>query len=185
MDRNHFVAHASEGGHSDFAPYDEEMAGLARYLKSRYAVPPGAEQYVSGQGIDNAFSYLVADRGLQGDPQIARLLDLDRATRPGAIARAAEEHADLADVMRLFVRMYARYASTTALFFLPTGGLYLAGGIAAKNERWFTGDHLFMRIFQSNYNERIAPVLATVPVYLIKDYDVSLYGAAHATLSLA
>ena len=87
-------------------------------------------------------------------------------------------------VMELFVKMYARYASTAALFFLPLGGLYLAGGIAAKNERWFVDDHRFMKTFECNYNERVRPLLAATPVHLITDYDVSLYGAAHAALSL-
>jgi len=184
MDRDRFVAHPSEGGHSDFGPYDDEMEGLAHYLRNRFEAPPGAEQFVSGQGIENAFRYVVSSRGLENDPTISQLLAMEDPMRPGAVARAADEHGDLADVMRLFVRMYARYASSTALFFLPTAGLYLAGGIAAKNARWLSDDHLFMRTFLSSYSRRMVPVLAAIPVYLVKDYDVSLYGAANAAESL-
>ncbi len=185
QDRGHYAAHPSEGGHSDFASYDPLSDDFARYMRARFELPPGVEQYVSGQGILNAFHFFVGTDRLERDPEVARILALPDTAKPGAIATAAKAHDGLAAVMRLFVTLYARYASTTALFFLPKGGLYLAGGIAAKNESWFTGDHLFMKAFETNYNERITPLLKETPVVLIKDYEVSLYGAAHAAVSLS
>lgn len=184
-DRGHFIAHPSEGGHADFGATDEEAEDFARYLRGRFELPPGAEQYVSGQGIANAFAWFVESGRLERDEAVREIQELPVSERPGAVARHAERHDGLGGVMRFFVRLYARYASTTALFFLPTGGLYLAGGIAAKNEPWFTTDHLFMRAFETNYNERITPLLRATPVVLIRDYEVSLYGAAHAAVSLA
>jgi glucokinase len=184
MDKDRFFAHASEGGHSDFATTDDEMRGLAAYLADRHDFPPGAEQYVSGQCITNAFRYLAESRHIANDPRIERILSMSDSEIPGAVAGGAEEEANLADIMRLFVRMYARYASNTALFLLPTGGLYLAGGIAAKNLHWFTDDHLFMNHFVKNYNAGMRSILRSIPVHLITAYDVSLYGAAHAAISL-
>lgn len=184
-DRGHYVAHPSEGGHTDFAPIDELTDALVAWQSARYPVRPGIEPYLSGQGITNAFRFLTATGRVEPDPTVDSIAALPDRDKPEAISRAAADHAGLAMVMELFVRLYARYASTTALFFLPLGGLYLAGGIAAKNESWFTDDHRFMRTFESNYNERITPLLREIPVLLIKDYDVSLYGAAHAAVSLA
>jgi len=185
QDRGHYAAHPSEGGHSDFAPYDPISDDFARYMRTRFDLPPGVEQYVSGQGILNAFRFFVETNRVERDSEVTRILALADTEKPGAVATAAKTHDGLAEVMRLFVTLYARYASTTALFFLPKGGLYLAGGIAAKNESWFTGDHLFMKAFETNYNERITPLLKETPVVLIKDYEVSLYGAAHAAVSLS
>jgi len=184
-DRGHYAAHASEGGHSAFTPYDELGDDFARFMRSRFALPPGVEQYVSGQGILNAFRFFVETDRLRRDEEVERILALPDAAKPGAVSASAGGHPGLAEVMRLFVRLYARHASNTALFFLPMGGLYLAGGIAAKNQSWFTDDHLFMRTFETNYNERITPLLRETPVVLIRDYEVSLYGAAHAAVSLA
>ncbi|MFW6288477.1 MAG: glucokinase [Spirochaetota bacterium] len=185
QDRGHYTAHPSEGGHSDFASYDSQSDDFARYMRTRFELPPGVEQYVSGQGILNAFAFFVETDRLGRDREVTRILALPDNAKPGAVATAAKTHEGLAEVMRLFVKLYARYASTTALFFLPMAGLYLAGGIAAKNESWFTADHLFMRAFETNYNERITPLLKETPVVLIKDYEVSLYGAAHAAVSLS
>lgn len=184
-DQGHYAAHPSEGGHSDFPAYDEISTEFAAFLFERFGRAPDVEYYVSGQGLINGFAFFHATGRLEAGPEVDRIAALPDARKPEAIAQAAHSHEGLAELMRLFVRLYARYASNTALFFLPKGGLYLAGGIAAKNESWFTDDHLFMRTFESNYNDRITPLLHETPVVLIKDYDVSLYGAAHAALSLA
>ncbi len=184
-DQGHYAAHASEGGHSDFPATDDLSMAFVRYLRGRFEIPPGVEQYVSGQGITNGFSFLLDTGRIERDAEVERIAALPDTDKPGAIAGAASSHEGLAEVMRLFVRLYAQYARNTAIFFLPAGGLYLAGGIAAKNEAWFTRDDLFMRTFETNYNDRITPLLHETPVVLIKDYDVSLYGAAHAAVSLA
>ncbi len=183
-DRGHYVAHPSEGGHAGFTSVDPLTDEFTAYLRRRFSMQPGAEQYVSGQGIANAFAFFCETARLGRDDTVASILELRDADRPAAIARAARSHEGCARIMRFFVELYARHASNTALFFLPFGGLYLAGGIAAKNEEWFTRDDLFMRTFETNYNERITPLLRETPVILIKDYEVSLYGAAHAALSL-
>lgn len=184
-DHGHFVAHPSEGGHADFASRDPETDEFSRFLRRLYPLQPGAEQYVSGQGIANLFAFYSATDRLERDETVSGILSLPPTQRPGAVAAAASTHPGCARIMKHFVRLYAQYAATTALFLLPFAGLYLAGGIAAKNERWFTDDHRFMRAFESNYNERITPLLRETPVVLIKDYEVSLYGAAHAAVSLA
>ena len=197
-DRGHFTAHPSEGGHSDFAAEDDITREFDRYLRNRLASgtvspdtgttdsgrEPDAESYVSGQGIANAFGFFVDTGRLERDATVARIADGDPRDIPEAVSRNAATHTGLGRIMDLFVTLYARYARNTALFFLPRGGLYLAGGIAAKNERWFTDEHRFMRTFEKHTNDKIAPLLMDVPVFLVKDYDISLYGAAHAAHSL-
>lgn len=184
-DRGHYTAHASEAGHTDFSPLDDDMVAVQSYLDARFPIRPGAEQFISGQGIKNIYNCFRETARVPTDATTSKIDLLPDTDKPEAVAEQAATHEGLASVMRLFVRMFARYSSNTALFFLPDGGLYLAGGIAAKNERWFLDDHLFMRTFEENYNGRVTPLLRSIPVVLIKDYSVSLYGAAHAAISLA
>lgn len=184
-DRGHYTAHPSEGGHGDFAPFDDDMVALQTYLDARFPARPGAEQFISGQGIANIYNCYRETGRIPPDATTVAVDALPDAEKPEAVAQHATTHEGMASVMRLFVRMYARYASNATLTFLPSGGLYLAGGIAAKNERWILEDHLFMRTFEANYNEYVTPLLRSTPVVLIKDYSVSLYGAAHAAISLA
>jgi len=82
-------------------------------------------------------------------------------------------------MLRLFVKMLARYASDISTLLLPFGGFYLAGGVAQKELRWLEKDNLFMKYYEMAHNKNIKPLLMQVPVYLIKDYSISLYGAAN------
>jgi glucokinase len=184
-DNGHYTAHPSEAGHSAFSAVDAEMSDLQLYLDRTFGERQGAEQFVSGQGIRNIYRCFRATGRIPDDHVSAEIDASEPELVPQLVATMAADHAPLAPVMRLFVRMYARFASNTALVLLPTGGLYLAGGIAAKNERWILEDNAFMREFEQNYNDGIRPLLMSIPVILIKDYSVSLYGAGHAAVSLA
>jgi len=87
--------------------------------------------------------------------------------------------------MDMFVRLYARVACDAAAVFLPTGGVYLAGGVAAKNLSRFTEGDRFMRTFGMAYREHVRDIAARTPVFVVKDYAISIYGAANAALHMA
>lgn len=179
-----YVAYASEGGHSSFAPFDTETRELQVFLEGRYGMTPGAEEYVSGQGIANIYRFFREGRRFPDSPAVREIDAMPESDRPAMIALHAKDDECCARVMKLFIMMYGRFASNAALFYFPTGGLYIAGGIATKNAELFLEDGLFMSQFEANYREHISGVLTTFPVYLVRDYGVSLYGAAQAAHSL-
>jgi glucokinase len=183
-DHGHFTAHPSEGGHAEFAPYDATTAELKAFIDGRLGPNQGTEQFLSGQGISNAFHFFLSERRLPRDAVVEHIEASADLEKPRLISEAAPSHAGLAAVMRMFVTTYAHFAMSACTFYLPTAGLYLAGGIAAKNVQWFTDGDLFTSTLEKNYNPRVARVLREIPVHLIADYDISLYGAAHAAVSL-
>ena len=73
------------------------------------------------------------------------------------------------------MKFYARAARNFALDTLARGGLYIAGGIAAKNRDSFSD---FMTEFVKN--EVYKELLSNIPIYLITNYDISLIGSAYA-----
>jgi len=87
--------------------------------------------------------------------------------------------------MALFVELYARVCAELCAVFLPTGGLYLAGGIAGKNAARFLDGGRFMASFERNYRPHLDVIARATPVHLVRDYAVSLYGAADAALRLS
>ncbi|WP_460053049.1 glucokinase [Spirochaeta dissipatitropha] len=177
-----FHAFPSEGGHSDLSPVDETMISFYRFLQEELGGQrPGAELSVSGMGIGNLYRYFRSLGEGNGDPVIEAIDSITPLERPAHISKAAEENHVLAKkVIQYFVKMYANFASNAAATLIPGAGLFLAGGIASKNEQFFTGDQLFMKTFLQNYNPNIQKVIAGIPVYIVKNYDVSLYGAANA-----
>jgi glucokinase len=147
-----------EGGHADFAPQDEEQARLFLSLRERYGGHVSWERLLSGMGLENIYEFLtgreeeparIAAMATQGDPAAIRTFDI-------------------------FVDIYGSEAGNMALRILARGGIFLAGGIAAKNVPFFT-DGRFVRAYLRK--GRFRELLETMPVYLITNEQVGLLGA--------
>ena len=121
-----------EGGHCGFAPANAEQAALWAFLSAR--TPDGrvtAERVVSGPGLLAIYDFLCSTHGTDGadqpDPRgtadpAAALTQL-AATRPDSRARHAVD---------LFCAAYGAFAGDLAMTLLARGGVYIAGGIAAR-----------------------------------------------------
>ena len=147
----------TEGGHADFAPQDEEQARLFLFLEKKYG-HVSWERLLSGHGIVNIFTFLGGDE-----------------IEPAEVAELAERgDARAHRAMEIFVDIYGAEAGNMALRVLARGGVYLAGGIAAKNVPRFT-DGRFVEAFLRK--GRFRALLESVPVDLIMNEKVGLIGA--------
>jgi len=146
-----------EGGHADFAPQDEEQARLFLALHREYG-HVSWERVLSGTGLVNIFTFL------GGDP-----------VTPAEVAELAEGGDALAlRAFAIFIDVYGSEAGNLALRVLARGGVFLAGGVAAKNAAWFT-DGRFVEAFLRK--GRFRALLETIPVDLIINQHVGLIGA--------
>lgn len=193
-------AYPSEGGHSEMPSWDELSFAFLQWLKASIGRTPGIELAVSGQGIGNIFSFLcsgefdpalaapyVQECGKPGktlSPKAMSILSCLERDRPALIAAAKDEDPRCALAMELFTRYYAGKVSSLASIFLPKGGIYLAGGISSKNEAFLIERNRFMRVFEENYAAHIRAFLAEVPVMIVRNYSISLIGAANAAIQL-
>jgi glucokinase len=154
-----------EGGHADFAPQDETQADLLLALLDRYD-HVSWERVCSGMGLVNIFSFLGG-----GDADPARVAALAEAGDP--VGRKTFE---------IFVDIYGAEAGNMALRVLARGGVYLAGGIAAKNTKFFT-DGRFVNAFLRK--GRFRDMLSEMPIDLITDEKVGVRGAAEMARRIA
>jgi glucokinase len=74
----------------------------------------------------------------------------------------------------LFVSAYGAFAGNMALTALAYGGVFVAGGIAPKIASKL-GDGTFMRAFCAK--GRFQELLETMPVHVVMNEQVGLYGA--------
>lgn len=176
---NDYRAYPAEGGHSDFSAYNEETIGLMRYVEQQYPFTPGAEPFVAGRGIANIFNYRKS-KGLKLDGVLRDIDVCPDSEKPAKISKAASESLECHEIMKLYISIYARYAARAALMYLPSGGLFIAGGVAAKNLQLFVEEDHFMQAFEMSYKENIHEVLMKIPVYVVRNYSISLFGAANA-----
>lgn len=124
---------ATEGGHTDFAPTDTQQIALLSFMQTRYPEHVSYERLVSGVGIEAIFDFLKQT----GDYVVSAELEtqLQNADDLAAVigAKAVENSDELCTAtLKLFAKIYGAEAGNLALKCLPYGGVYLAGGIAAK-----------------------------------------------------
>jgi glucokinase len=182
----------SEGGHADFAPRSEMEFQLLKYLRDKHQITRvSAERVVSGQGIVAIYQFL-RDRNFASEsPDIAetvttweRQAGLSRTVDPAAaISKAALAQTDRLSekTLALFVEAYGAEAGNLALKLLPYGGLYIAGGIAAKNLPLMKSGS-FLNAFGDK--GRVSPLLEKVPVHIVLNPQVGLIGAALCAAAL-
>jgi glucokinase len=187
---------ASEGGHSDFAARTPREFALVEYLMARYGWDHvSGDRVISGRGIVDIYRFLrdtpetFAPEQPGELPEIASALAQweqhpeSRDSQPdpaAAIAHQAPTDPLCRATMDMFVTAYGAEAGNLALKFLPWGGLYIAGGVAAKNLDLMK-DGRFMGAF--GQKGRTSDVIAQIPVYLVLNPQVGLLGAAARALA--
>lgn len=80
------------------------------------------------------------------------------------------------EVTRRFATYYGRAAQGYALAVLPTGGLYLTGGVAARNPFLVDNDAFRAEFSSCNSHEAL---LKRIPIFLNANQESGLWGAAH------
>jgi glucokinase len=168
-----YFVYPSEGGHADFAPRTPIEFELLQDLRQREKIDRvSVERVVSGMGIESIYQFL-RDRAIASGKEISPA-DKD----PADISKAALEKTDpiCEQALEIFVEAYGAEAGNLALKLLPYGGLYLAGGIAAKILPLIEAGDRFITCF--NNKGRVSPLLARVPVHIVLNPQVGLIGAA-------
>jgi glucokinase len=182
-----YQTYPSEGGHADFAPRSDLEFQLLRYLLERYNIDRiSAERVISGMGVGAIYQFL-RDRTPERETPAMTALYRDWEHQIGhesktidlaaEVSKAAQAKTDplCQEAMNLFIDAYGAEAGNLALKLLPYGGLYIAGGIAAKNLPLMKSGR-FMAAFSKK--GRVSPLLKQVPVHVVLNSDVALIGAA-------
>lgn len=176
----------SEGGHADFAPRSALEFQLLQYLLEKHDIQRvSVERVVSGQGLVSIYQFLRDHQRVEESPTVSEHIrqwereigKAEKSVDPGAvISKAALEDDRLCkQAMELFVEAYGAEAGNLALKLLPFGGLYVAGGIAAKNLPFLNSGH-FIHAFLNK--GRMSELLEKVPVHVVLNPHVGLIGAA-------
>ncbi len=172
--RDH-VPYPSEGGHSDFAPRNEDEIDLLRFLRQKYNGRISFERVVSGQGITNCYEFLREVRGLEEPAWLAeRMANEDpNAVITEMAMKAKSEICEKA--LDMFVSAYGAEAGNLALKVLSVGGIYVGGGIAPRILEKLK-DGTFMKAFTDK--GRLSQLLVHMPVRVILESRTALMGAA-------
>jgi glucokinase len=171
-----YVAHGSEGGHSDFAPTDELQMRLLRYLLPRFG-HVGVERVCSGIGVPNLYEFLRDEEKIAERPEVAQLISSAK-DHTKVIVDAAFDPENSCELcmatVELLALILASEAGNLALKVLATGGVYMAGGIAL---------HLVKLLQQPQFVQtftrkgRFKELMERMPIHIITT-RAALVGAA-------
>jgi len=165
---------ASEGGHADFAPRNHLEIDLLNYLLKRHP-RVSAERVICGHGLFHIYQFL-KEREQAEEPEW--LSEQIRHKDPPAVIAEnglAGKSPICTQALDLFVSLYGAEAGNMALKVMATGGVYLGGGIAPKILESLK-EPAFMNAFTAK--GRMRPLLQTMPVRVILNPKVALFGAA-------
>jgi glucokinase len=170
----------SEGGHTDFAPNNDQEIELLRYLRTQY-LHVSYERILSGPGLHAIYEFLRDTK--KNEP--TWLAERIRAGNPAAeIAQAGlQGQAEIAtQALDLFASMYGAEAGNLALKALSLDGVYVGGGIAPKLIMKLQ-DGTFMKAFLNK--GRYKKLLSAIPVKVIMNQQTALLGAASVAGALS
>lgn len=165
------TCYPSEGGHAAFAPADARQSALLAFMQTQYE-RVSYERLISGQGLINIYRFLQYKN--QGTDNA--LLDADDPAAAIGEHGVAHPHSLAGEAVALFGRLYGAFSGDMALACLPTGGVFIAGGIAPKLlPRLQEGG--FIQAF--NAKGRMSNLISSLPVKVITNPDSGLLGAAN------
>jgi glucokinase len=180
-----YRAHASEGGHTSFAPSNRLEDGLLAYLRERLGHGHVSfERVCSGLGIPNIYGYL-KEIGYAAEPdwlagELAVAADPTPVIMNSALGQG--QPCELTGAtLKTFVAILGSEAGNLALKVLSTGGVYLGGGIPPRIISALE-DPTFLEAFRSK--GRFRELLNEVPVHVIRNPDTALLGAASYGLTM-
>lgn len=172
-----YIPVASEGGHADAVAYSDHEIALFDYIKKEKNIryPVSWENILSGDGIQSIYKYLGSQKEYPITDATREIAAMD--FNPDRISYYAKADERCKNTFALYVTFYARCAKNFALESLSLGGLYIAGGIAAKNISLFF-DEQFLQEF--TFLNKHHSYIKQMPIAIIADYNISLYGAVVA-----
>ncbi len=149
---------AGEGGHVGFGPRDQAQIEVHAALLAEHGRVT-AERVISGPGLE----------------AIHRILAGEAAEPEAIAARALAGETAALRSLAVFVDAYGAFAGDMALTVMARGGVYLAGGIAAKIMPLLQAGGFVAAFGAKAEHARLA---ARMPVYVVNDADLGLKGAA-------
>ena len=155
-----YIAVPSEGGHANFPFVSEKEFAYQNFLlqerNDRYIT---GNTVVSGKGLSYLHQFLT---GRKREP-----------------SEVVEEFSFYPETLEWASRFYARICRNYVLETLAMGGLYIAGGVAARTPELLT-HQAFEKEFRSS--DTLADLLAKIPVSLMRHEDSGLWGCGMLAL---
>jgi glucokinase len=161
------VPMATEGGHMGFAPHGEVEMAVFCALERRLG-RVSIERILSGPGLENLY---IARREIAGQDKVI-------LSAAEVVEGAGAGDTDCVQALDMFCAIFGAVAGDFALAHGARGGVFIAGGIAGKIERF-----LLRSRFRARFEDkgRLSDYVRAIPTQLMLNDDAAFFGAALAS----
>ena len=186
-----------EGGHSDFAPHDEEQWRFARFMMglmqnneeySHFRPCEGVSQEacIAGVGAFHIYDFYKSEYPELVDPAFEQSWERFARFKEEGIQderiRLMMEHGFRGDnelckkSVELWMKLLAYECGNLISKSLPFSGLYLIGGLVTKNYDAFLAKSEYFKRHLLTKPKHICEVIEKVPFYVVRNPDVGMLG---------
>lgn len=186
------IALPSEGGHREFAPRCNDEWALVQWLKRDLSLERiSVERVVSGTGLGHVMNWMLqqAENATHPLQEKAKAWRYNTPDQPGYhdLPASTSQYAQAGDrianaAMTLWLSAYGAAAGDLALQELCTGGLWIGGGTAEKNQDGLKSMPFLNALRQKG---RFQPFLEGLTVRAVIDPGAGLFSAACRARELA
>ena len=160
-----FVTLGSEGGHVNFAPFDEREFAILQYAWREWPHVSN-ERLISGPGMEVIYRALADRNGVQAPARTAVTI----------MAGALDDNDPLClETLECFCGMLGGAAANLAVTLGAFGGVYIGGGIVPRMKEWFASSPFRARFEAKG---RFSDYLADIPTYVITAPNPAFHGVA-------
>jgi glucokinase len=166
-----YQSFATEGGHIDFAPSNAMQSRLLERLRAQYG-HVSWERVVSGLAMDDLYRFCCVEH--------KRPLPQQPVDGAAIVSLAASGDAPAAAALDLFIDLYGAWVGNVALLYQPSGGLYVAGGVATHMQSRMQSARFMAAATDKG---RMRPVVERTPILLITCNRLGVQGAIASMLA--
>jgi glucokinase len=165
----------SEGGSADFAPRTDREIAFLTFLKKRLS-RVSCEELFSGRGFRPIHEFLAPD--VRHNSFSKPAAESAQEITQNALAATCPV---CVETLEFWTDAFGAESGNLSLRVLAYGGVYLAGGIAVKILPLLQKS-TFCQAFADK--GPLAPLLANIPIAVVRNEDAPLLGAAHSALTV-
>ncbi|GAX13103.1 glucokinase [Fistulifera solaris] len=177
-----YVCHPSEGGHVEYAPRSELQQKLWSFLCKKFQISRvSVERVVSGTGLVNVYEFLTNTFYDKIDMTLHKEFEkTDPDQRARVVATGAHNDSQLAkQAMQILMQAYGAEVGSSAIKWIPHGGLFVTGGLTPKNLSFVKGPD-FMDAYRDK--GRVSPLLEKIPLFAVLGEDLGIRGVHKVAL---
>jgi len=131
VNSKYYYVFPSEGGHQDFAPQNEKEWRFYQYLKNHYNIDHvSVERACSGPAIPLMFLFHSEVENMESQLFLTKE-EKEKLTPEDVIRYGLSKQCRICEAtIEFFIEIYGASAGNMSLLLIPTGGIYLLGGIS-------------------------------------------------------